>query len=359
MTGIPTFATERLLLRQWQESDIEPLTAILADPLVSRYLGGPEPYDEAAARAAYERRQRTWRKDGMGLWALELRETGTLAGWTGLQRIHYEREIVGKVEIGWMIAREWWGHGLAAEAGQRALRWGFESLDLDRVYAFCHPDNRNSKRVMEKLGMTPGGVVHDVRDGAVSTLRSITREQWRDRMRGVPRADPHANAEALVRLLGYDGHIVATTSGLAEAEMRHALLDALVRTWPGGRLPGRPRAYEAPCFGNQQAQADATELLKMTMATERADGMVPLVVYVRLKDAAQVEACLVGLHEIAAREGVWLHADVSARHGLELPGLLDADSIALDVPAPSGRRRLFATRHPRVLDAGLRRSLGG
>jgi RimJ/RimL family protein N-acetyltransferase len=178
VTTVPVFETDRLRLREWRESDIDALRTLLDDAETTRYLGMQRPYTLEDALAAFERRVRLWREDGMGLWAVDLKETGALVGWGGLQRIHYEEGLVGEVEVGWMIGRPWWGRGLAAEMGERAMRWGFDDLGLERIYAFCHPDNAKSERVMVKLGMEPAGQAKDMRDGSLSTLRVMTRERW-------------------------------------------------------------------------------------------------------------------------------------------------------------------------------------
>jgi ribosomal-protein-alanine N-acetyltransferase len=58
------------------------------------------------------------------------------------------------VEIGWRLAREYWGHGYATEGARASLRFAFETLRLDEVVSFTVPANRRSRRVMERLGMT-------------------------------------------------------------------------------------------------------------------------------------------------------------------------------------------------------------
>ena len=72
-----------------------------------------------------------------------------MIGFCGLQTLAETPEI----EIGWWLARAWWGKGLATEAAREALRDGFERVGLRRVVAIAQPQNRASIRVMEKLGM--------------------------------------------------------------------------------------------------------------------------------------------------------------------------------------------------------------
>jgi RimJ/RimL family protein N-acetyltransferase len=152
---------------------------ILSDPEVTRYLFSGRTMDDDLAREVFERRKRTWAEEGLGLWALELKETGDLVGWTGLQYIGYEIGLVGQVEVGWTLGREWWGRGLAPEAAETSLAYGFTELGLERIYALRAPENAKSDRVMAKIGMEPAGEAVDVRDGAVSAVRAISVERWR------------------------------------------------------------------------------------------------------------------------------------------------------------------------------------
>lgn len=176
--NVPMIETDRLYLRGWQEQDVLPLSEIVGDFEVARYMFGGRPLDVAATRESYQKRVDGWVHDGFGFWAVELKETGELIGWTGLQRVRREKEVLGEVEVGWMLGRAWWGRGYAPEAARAALRWGFGPMRFERILAFCHPDNWRSERVMQKLSMEPAGVVHDIEDGAEAKLYVMTRERW-------------------------------------------------------------------------------------------------------------------------------------------------------------------------------------
>ena len=89
---------------------------------------------------------------GFTLWWWRDRSTGELVGYVGLNRDEVEGEPV--VEVGWSIAPARWGDGLAPEAAQAVLAWGFERCGLERIVSFTLPDNQRSRRVMEKIGMT-------------------------------------------------------------------------------------------------------------------------------------------------------------------------------------------------------------
>lgn len=143
--------TERLLLRRWREEDREPFRRLNADPRVMEFLPAMAP---AASDRALLRFERHFERHGFGLWAAELRENGALLGFVGLSAPQFEAPFMPAVEIGWRLAADYWGRGLATEGAREALRYGFEEAGLERIVSFTVPANLRSRRVMEKLGMT-------------------------------------------------------------------------------------------------------------------------------------------------------------------------------------------------------------
>ena len=106
--------TERLLLRQWRESDAEPLAAIYAQP---EFLEHMPALDLDMTRAQIDRFQRQWEVEGFSHWAAEDAATGELIGRIGLLRHHDWPLADSPVEVGWALHRGWWGRGLATEGG--------------------------------------------------------------------------------------------------------------------------------------------------------------------------------------------------------------------------------------------------
>src|SRR4029077_1287533 len=92
---------------------------------------------------------------GFGLWAVELRDRPGFIGYAGLARPSFAAPSGPCVEIGWRLSFEHWGHGYATEAAEAAVTAGFESADLDEIVSFAAEGNERSRRVMEKLGMSP------------------------------------------------------------------------------------------------------------------------------------------------------------------------------------------------------------
>ncbi|MFI5936772.1 GNAT family N-acetyltransferase [Actinoplanes sp. NPDC051494] len=149
-----TLETERLSLRQWRDDDLDALAAMNADPEVMRYILDGAVRDREQSTAALRKFVGDWAAQGFGLFAIEVRATGRLAGWAGLTVPAFLPEVMPAVEIGWRLNRESWGHGYATEAAAEALRFGFEERGLDRIISIRHTGNKRSARVMEKLGLT-------------------------------------------------------------------------------------------------------------------------------------------------------------------------------------------------------------
>jgi len=155
--GISELQTERLILRRWRADDREPFVRMNQDPAVMEHY--PALLSRAETEAAMDRIEDHFAQRGFGLWAAELRETGTFIGYVGLTVPRFEAPFTPCVEIGWRLAHEYWGRGLATEGARAAVRCAFQNLGLGEIVSFTVPANERSRRVMEKLGMT-----HDAAD---------------------------------------------------------------------------------------------------------------------------------------------------------------------------------------------------
>ena len=144
-------STDRLILRSWRESDVQPWAAMNADPRVREYLGGLLTGEQSAASAA--RFQAQLDERGFGFWAVEVRGTGEFIGFTGLDQVEEGMPFTG-IEIGWRLARSAWGHGYATEAAVASLAFGFQALALPEILAVTTVGNVRSQAVMRRIGMT-------------------------------------------------------------------------------------------------------------------------------------------------------------------------------------------------------------
>lgn len=152
----------RLSLRPWRDDDIELFAAINADPEVMRWF--PETLDRAGTEAMVERVRAHHAEHGFGLWAVEVlgpAGPAPFVGFVGLAVPRWEPPFAATdpcVEIGWRLARPWWGLGIATEAAQLVLRHAFDVLGLEEVVSFTVPPNLPSQNVMQKVGMRYDGV---------------------------------------------------------------------------------------------------------------------------------------------------------------------------------------------------------
>ncbi len=146
--------TPRLLLRRWQDQDLDGFAAVNAQPEVMRYIHDGRTLDRAATAERLATYQRHWDEHGFGLYAVEVKETGELAGFTGLAVPTFLPEIMPAVEIGWRLGRAYWGRGLATEAARCVVAHARAGLGLRRLVSIHVVGNEASARVMVKLGMT-------------------------------------------------------------------------------------------------------------------------------------------------------------------------------------------------------------
>ncbi|MFV0254198.1 MAG: GNAT family N-acetyltransferase [Beutenbergiaceae bacterium] len=150
-SGPHQLLTGRLRLRRWSEADREPFARLNADPAVMRYLGAA--LTRAESDALITRIEACFETQGLGLWAVEVTETGTFAGCVGLWPATVDAPFQPAIEVVWRLARPMWGNGYAREAAHAALTDGFTRLGLSEVVAVTAVINRRSQAVMRSLGM--------------------------------------------------------------------------------------------------------------------------------------------------------------------------------------------------------------
>jgi ribosomal-protein-alanine N-acetyltransferase len=141
--------TARLVLRPFVAGDHDPMHEILGDAETMRFY--PAPFTLQDTARWIERNQRRYVDDGFGLWAVLERSTGAFLGDCGLTIQLVEGEPF--VEVGWHVRRDRWGEGIAPEAGVGCRDWAFAHLDAERIISLIRPENVQSRRVAEKLGM--------------------------------------------------------------------------------------------------------------------------------------------------------------------------------------------------------------
>jgi RimJ/RimL family protein N-acetyltransferase len=152
LTTNPEILTDRLRLRRWHPSDLDPFAAMNADPRVAEYL--PTSLSRSGSEAFVTRVEAHFEQHGFGHWAVEVLENHRFAGYVGLMRPRFETRFTPCVEVGWRLAAEHWGKGYATEGASAAIAYGFDVIGLREILSWTVPANMRSRRVMEKLGMT-------------------------------------------------------------------------------------------------------------------------------------------------------------------------------------------------------------
>jgi len=143
--------TERLILREWEDQDLDAFARINQDPKVMEHF--PSTLNKEATSNLLDNFRAKQRLYGYCFWAAELKATGELIGLIGLNQVSKNLPFAPAVEIGWRLASEHWGKGYAPEGARAALDFAFNELGLDEIISFTTMGNLRSMRVMEKIGM--------------------------------------------------------------------------------------------------------------------------------------------------------------------------------------------------------------
>ncbi|MGL9748769.1 GNAT family N-acetyltransferase [Enterococcus sp. DIV0170] len=145
--------TKRLYLRELQPSDREALSKILQDEQTMYAYEGA--FSDAEVQAWLDKQLKSYQRNGFGLWAAVLKETGEMIGQCGLTW----QELAGEqvLEIGYLFQRAFWHKGYASEAAMACKNYAFEMLQADEVFSIIRDTNGPSQRVAERNGMTRCG----------------------------------------------------------------------------------------------------------------------------------------------------------------------------------------------------------
>ncbi|MFG1495691.1 GNAT family N-acetyltransferase [Saccharospirillum sp. HFRX-1] len=148
--------TERCLITPYSARDLEGHRAIYHSAAVRRHLSWTAAPELDQLRELYIERAKRWQAHtaGSGAFSVRLHGSDDYVGLLLLKAMPYgDGEFSERLEIGWHLAEPYWGKGLATEAAQALLNYGFEVLKLETIWAVAVPDNKASLAVMERLGM--------------------------------------------------------------------------------------------------------------------------------------------------------------------------------------------------------------
>ena len=178
--------TKRLALRPLSINDVCLAIEMFTDEQVMKYAGGTLPKEKIIEE------MEIWTRRGgngcIGVWCICDRATGECLGSTALTPLPVDKDDTdwgqvieeqlpdGEVEIGYFLKRTAWGNGYATETVERILRFAFEDSPLEKVVAVIDPENRGSRRVLEKSGFVSTGIRRAY--GKDHPGFQIIREDW-------------------------------------------------------------------------------------------------------------------------------------------------------------------------------------
>jgi RimJ/RimL family protein N-acetyltransferase len=164
--------TKRLVIREYTSEDFDALYEILSDAETMKYY--PKPYDENGVRRWIVWCIGSYKQNGFGLWALELKETGAFIGDCGISMQNIDGEILP--EIGYHVNKKYWRQGYAKEACAAVKDWLFQNTDFEGVYSYMNQENVASCATAAANGMTKIKA-YENKEEKLYVYR-ITREEW-------------------------------------------------------------------------------------------------------------------------------------------------------------------------------------
>ena len=150
-----SFETQRLLLRELLPSDAEGMFRLDSNPEVHRYLGNDPVKDISQIHEVIANIRQQYLENGIGRWAVILKETNEFIGWSGLK---IEKNINGHerfYDLGYRFIKEFWGNGYAYESAKAFVDFGFSEMKIPVINAYAHVENKGSCKVLEKCGLRP------------------------------------------------------------------------------------------------------------------------------------------------------------------------------------------------------------
>jgi [ribosomal protein S5]-alanine N-acetyltransferase len=182
MSQQPVIETERLILRGMLPEDADAFFEMDSNPEVHKYLGNKPVTNKQHIRDVIGMIHKQYDENGIARWTVLEKASGQYIGWCGLK--FFTESANGHnnfYEVGYRLDPRYWGKGYATEAARAALRYGFEIMRLNTIYAITDAGNHASRNVLTKAGLTyiedfiyEGGLF----EGTHCTWFKITQDEW-------------------------------------------------------------------------------------------------------------------------------------------------------------------------------------
>lgn len=148
----PNFESSRVLLRHWQDQDLPSWIEMNSDPETMIFFPRPRTAEESTE--SFEKLRSNLMVNEYGLWAAEEKSSGMFMGFVGISWQEVPTLAEPKCqEIGWRLAKKFWGNGYATEAARVVLDYAIETLKVEELYSITSVLNTPSINVMKKIGL--------------------------------------------------------------------------------------------------------------------------------------------------------------------------------------------------------------
>jgi len=170
--------TDRLILRDIEETDVEGIFALDSDPEVHTFLGTQpiKTLDQAREIIQYIRKQ--YEENGIGRWAIVDKQSNDFVGWTGLKYEQLVRKEFDYYDIGYRLRRAYWGKGIATETALESLKYGFEKLNLKEICGAAAIAHQASNHILQKIGLR--FVETFEFEGTLDNFYKLEQSEWRE-----------------------------------------------------------------------------------------------------------------------------------------------------------------------------------
>lgn len=146
--------TERLLLREILPSDDKGMFRLDSNPNVHKFLGNNPVNSIEESRKYITNIRNQYLENGIGRYAVILKETNDFIGWCGIKYItEPENGYINLYELGYRFIEEYWGKGYGYESAKAWLEYGFKTMKIQTMYASANTKNSGSRKILEKIGM--------------------------------------------------------------------------------------------------------------------------------------------------------------------------------------------------------------
>ncbi|MFT5254465.1 MAG: ribosomal-protein-alanine N-acetyltransferase [Flavobacteriales bacterium] len=177
MMKIGTIETERLILRKINSSDDEMMFLLDSNSNVHQYLGNKPVESIEESRQYIENIQIQYIKNGIGRFAVILKETDEFIGWAGLKfNTDPINEHLNFYDIGYRLIEDYWGKGYGSEAAKAWLDCGYNQLKIQKICAYADVENKGSINILKKIGLLSVSEFDD--DGTPSIWLELTKTDY-------------------------------------------------------------------------------------------------------------------------------------------------------------------------------------